>query len=48
VPIVFTYAFFQELSREAQAQAKLLTDLDDSPIFTLIGDQKLHLVAEGL
>jgi class 3 adenylate cyclase len=48
VPIVFTYAFFQELSREAQAQAKLLTDLDDSPVFTLIGDQKLHLVAEGL
>jgi hypothetical protein len=34
--MVFTYAFFQELSREAQSQAKILTDLAGSPVFTLV------------
>jgi hypothetical protein len=35
VPMVFTYAFFQELSREAQLQAKILTDLAGEPLFSL-------------
>jgi class 3 adenylate cyclase len=35
VPMVFTYAFFQELSREAQAQAKILNDLAGEPLFSL-------------
>jgi class 3 adenylate cyclase len=36
VPYVFSYRFFDELSREAQSQAKILTDLAGSPVFTLV------------
>lgn len=45
VPYVFSYRFFDELSREAQSQAKILTDLAGSPVFTLVVPTPLHETA---
>lgn len=35
VPYVLSYRFFNELPRDSQAKAKILTDLAGSPVFTL-------------
>jgi len=38
VEIVFTYGFFNELPRELQARARILTDIAGSPVFNLLDD----------